>query len=284
MPNVLNNGVTIYHEIHGKGFPLILAHGLGANTGEWRYQTPELSKGYRLILWDQRGHGQSDSPPQRELYGRDTSAEDLLFLMDHLRIPMAYVGGTSLGGGVAAAFTVAHPERVAALLVFDSAGAGGIPIPEESRAMRQKTIELAETQGMAAMADYILEANPNLAIRGGQGKTGSEINALRERFLKGNPVGYANTVRSMLTEKPIAVDKLAKIEVSTLVLGGGDDPSPSLTTTHARITGSKMVTIPNAGHLSNMDQPEVFNREVLMFLGVADARRIDAATRGKSQT
>ena len=108
MPKVPIKGVIIYHEIHGKGFPLILAHGLGGNTGEWRYQTPELSKGYRLILWDQRGHGQSDSPPQRELYGRDTSAEDLLFLMDHLQIPMAYVGGTSLGGGVAAAFTVAH--------------------------------------------------------------------------------------------------------------------------------------------------------------------------------
>ena len=270
MPKALINEVTIYYEIHGKGFPLILAHGLGGNAGEWRYQVPDLSQGYRLILWDQRGHGQSESPPEQELYGRDLSAQDLLLLMDHLNIPRAYVGGTSLGGGVAAAFTVAHPERVAALLAFDSAGAGGIPIPQESRAMRERTIELAETQGMAAMADYILKANPNLAVRGGRGQTGPEADALRERFLKGDPVGYANTVRSMLVEVPIAEDKLAQIEAPTLVLGGGDDPSPSLSTTHARIPGSKMVTIPDAGHLSNMDQPEVFNREVLNFLAEVD--------------
>ena len=68
MPKVMMNGVGIYYESHGSGFPLILTYGLGGNTGKWKPQIPELSKAHRLILWDPRGHGQSESPPQQNQY------------------------------------------------------------------------------------------------------------------------------------------------------------------------------------------------------------------------
>ena len=133
MPKSLINGVNIYYESHGTGFPLILAHGLGGNAGEWRFQTTEFAEHYRTILWDMRGQGQSDSSPDPVDYGYAKSAEDLLGLLDHLEIGQAYVGGTSLGGGVVAHFAVNHPDRVAALLVFDSASAGGVPITDGYR-------------------------------------------------------------------------------------------------------------------------------------------------------
>ena len=275
MPKSLINGVNIYYESHGTGFPLILAHGLGGNAGEWRFQTNEFAEHYRTILWDMRGQGQSDSSPDPVDYGYAKSAEDLLGLLDHLEIGQAYVGGTSLGGGVVAHFAVNHPDRVAALLVFDSASAGGVPITDKARAMREKTIELAETQGMAALADYILEANPNLATRGGQGQAEDEAKALKERFLGGNAMGYANNVRGMINSTPISPEKLAQLKVPALVMGGGDEPSPPLKLTHERIPNSQMYSIPGAGHLSNMDQPEIFNQCVLEFLKHVDAERLE---------
>ncbi len=76
-PLHLINSVHLYFESHGSGFPLVLAYGLGGNTGMWAGQIEVFSRQYRLILWDPRGHGQSDSPPQPEQYGLQTSADDL---------------------------------------------------------------------------------------------------------------------------------------------------------------------------------------------------------------
>ena len=102
MSHVLINGVHLHYESYGHGFPLVLAYGLGGNTGMWAGQIEAFSRHYRLMLWDPRGHGPSESPPQREQYGLQISAEDLRGLLDHLRIDSASVGGQSMGGGIAA--------------------------------------------------------------------------------------------------------------------------------------------------------------------------------------
>lgn len=109
MATVSMDGVNIYYEVHGNGFPMILAHGLGGNAGEWRFQTSVFSDRYQIILWDMRGQGQSDCPIDPNLYGQDVCANDLLGILDHLQISQACVGGTSLGGGVATNFALAHP-------------------------------------------------------------------------------------------------------------------------------------------------------------------------------
>jgi pimeloyl-ACP methyl ester carboxylesterase len=86
MPRVQINGIHLYYESYGSGFPLVLAYGLGGNTGMWAGQIEAFSRQYRLILWDPRGHGQSDSPPQLDQYGLQTSTEDLRGLLDDLGI------------------------------------------------------------------------------------------------------------------------------------------------------------------------------------------------------
>ncbi|MFC1847258.1 alpha/beta fold hydrolase [Chloroflexota bacterium] len=271
MPKVKINDVDIYYESHGSGFPLILTYGLGGNTGEWKPQVPELSKAHRLILWDPRGHGQSESPPQQEQYGMDISAEDLHELMNHLDIPEAYVGGLSMGGGISTRFTLAYPERVVALLIIDSNSASGIPASPEGRAEREKRIQLAETQGMEAVAEYAIVSNPSIAGRAGKGP--EEVKAIREMYKALNPRGYASTVRAMLTSDSIT-DRLSQIKVPTLVLAGEEDPAlPSARLTHEKISSSKLVIIPQAGHLSNLDQPELFNLEVLKFLTEINTNR-----------
>ena len=109
MPTALLNGVHIHYESYGQGFPLVFAYGLGGNTTEWAGQIPAFSKKYRFIVWDPRGHGQSDSPPNLDQYGSGNSAYDLLALMDHLGIRRAYVGGLSMGGGISTRFALHFP-------------------------------------------------------------------------------------------------------------------------------------------------------------------------------
>ena len=270
MPHASINGISIYYESHGSGFPLVFAYGLGGNTGEWSGQVPAFSQRYRFIVWDPRGHGKSESPPHADQYGMQTSAEDLHGLLDHLGIERAYVGGLSMGGGIAARFAVAYPERVAGLLIIDSASASGLPTPPTMRAMREKSIQLAETQGMEAVADYCIEANPNLAMEAKAGHEGLE--RVRDRYRALNPTGYAHTIRAML-QPDFPTEKLTEITAPTLVLAGDQDPAlEAARLTHSKIPGAELVVIPNAGHLSNLDQPEEFNRCVLEFLQKVETR------------
>ena len=264
MPTVLINDVKIYYESHGTGFPLVFAYGLGGNTGMWAGQIDAFAQHYHFIVWDPRGHGKSESPPHRKQYGQQISAEDLYGLMNHLGIEKAYVGGLSMGGGIAACFAVAHPECVAALLIIDSASASGLPMSDTMRAMRQKTIELAETQGMEAVADYAIETNPNLRI---QAEASHEARKrLRRMFLDLNPNGYANTIRTLI-EETFQTDQLSTITMPSLVLVGEKDPAiEAARLTHEKISNSQLVILPNAGHLSNLDCPEAFNNSVLAFL------------------
>jgi len=269
MPKVLINSVSIYYESHGCGFPLILTYGLGGNTGEWGPQVSDFSKSYHLILWDPRGHGQSDSPPEQENYSLSIYAKDLHELMNHLNIPKAYVGGLSMGGSIATRFSLNHPERVAALLIIDSLSASGVPISPEIRAMREKTIQMAETQGMEAIAEYAIANNPNIASRARRNPEATK--SVREMFLALDPIGYANAVRALITADSIT-EKLPQIKIPTLLLVGEEDPALSaMRLIHDKITSSRLIIIPNAGHLSNLDQPEIFNMELLRFLTEMDS-------------
>lgn len=192
MTTAIINDVNIYYECHGDGYPLILTYVLGGNTGMWGGQIDALSRGYRLILWDPRGHGRSESPPLQEQYGLDISARDLRALMDHLSIEKAFVGGLSLGGGIAIRFTCANPKRVRALLVMDSASASGLPAKETTRTQWQKTIELAERRNMPEMVDHIMATNPNMNTQA----TGSAIDRERlgKMLLGVDPMAYAYTL------------------------------------------------------------------------------------------
>ena len=99
MPTAKINDINIYYESHGTGFPLVFAYGIGGNTTEWELQIPVFSQSYRFIVWDPRGHAQSESPPNADQYTQEVFAQDLEGLLDYLGIDQAYVGGLSMGGG-----------------------------------------------------------------------------------------------------------------------------------------------------------------------------------------
>lgn len=264
MPRVQIDGTGIYYESHGTGFPLVLTYCLGGNTSMWADQIPTFAKHYRCIVWDPRGHGGSESPPRPEQYGVQRSADDLLGLLDHLQIERAYVGGLSMGGGIAARFTVAYPERVEALMILDSNTASGVPLTRERREVREKTIALCEVGEMDAVADYFLQVNASYHLVGGDSPAARE--RLHQMIRALNPVGFANTMRAMM-QTDFPTERLAQITAPTLVLAGEQDPAlEAVKLTHQTIPGATLKTIAGAGHLSNLDQPYAFERHILDFL------------------
>src|SRR5580692_10460387 len=120
MPTINRDGVEIYHEVHGSGPALLLTHGYSSTSAMWEGQVEALSKHHKLILWDMRGHGQSDYPDDPACYSEALTVGDIAALLDVVGAKKAIVGGLSLGGYMSLAFYRAHPERVSALLIIDT--------------------------------------------------------------------------------------------------------------------------------------------------------------------
>ena len=269
MPKLTVDGVAIHYETHGSGFPLILAWGVGGSTFLWRPQIAAFSEKYRLILWDPRGHGQSDSPPEPEKYSIPISAGDLLALMDHLGIEKAHIGGHSLGAGVSTVFALAHPERLESLLLINSATCSGLPVTPALRTTWERHIELALTRGMQPIVDEFAD-HPDVWVTVRLDPV--EVRGVRADYLALDPVGYANSVRTIL-DNPHRAEDLARIRVPTLLLTGEHDPAlPLMREAAEKIPEAEFTVIEGTGHLSNLDDPDAFNARLLAFLANIDSR------------
>ena len=249
MPHLDRNGVKIWYESRGSGPAVLLTHGYSATSRMWAPQIRGLADRFRLIVWDLRGHGESDSPEDPSAYSEDATVEDMAAILDACAVERAAVGGLSLGGYLSLAFHVRHPERVSALLLFDT-GPG-----YRSDEGRQKWNRMAE--GYARGLD-----EKGLASLG----TGLEVRVAQHRSAK----GLAAAARGILKQTDARViDSLPQIRVPTLVLWGErDDPfvKPGEYMA-AKIAGARKAVVPGAGHAANLDQPQAFNAAVGDFLG-----------------
>jgi pimeloyl-ACP methyl ester carboxylesterase len=272
-----SDGIKLYYEEHGRtGTPLVLAYGIGGNTEMWDVNVAALSAAHRLILWEPRGHARSDSPEDPALVSFPRWALDLRDVLDHLGIRRAHVGGLSLGAGIATRFTLRFPARVRSLLITNSSSASGLPLSPDHLVMRAQSIKITLEQGMDAMAEYAMQANPNLVERL---KIDPAARAeFYEEYRRLTPIGYANALRALLAMDHITRD-LPKIRVPVLLIGGDRDPSLApMKVIQKKIRGSKLVVLSPASHFANRDQPAAWNRAALDFLA-----RVDGGARRRSR-
>lgn len=268
-----DDGIRIYYEEHGReGTPLVLAYGIGGNTEMWDVNVPALSARHRLVLWEPRGHARSGSPEDPARYSFARWALDLRDVLDHCGIRRAHVGGLSLGAGIATRFTLRFPGRVRSLLVTNSSSASGLPLSVDNIVMRAQSIKITLEQGMDAMAEFAMQANPNLVERL---KIDPAAKAeFYEEYRHLTPAGYANSLRALLAMDHIT-DQLPRIRVPVLLIGGDRDPSlEPMKVMHRRIRGSKLVVLSPASHFANRDQPDAWNRAALDFLAKVDGKRV----------
>src|SRR5436853_1805912 len=248
MPTIDRDGVSIYYEVHGSGPALLLSHGYGATCRMWDGQVAAFADRYRLVLWDMRGHGQSGDPSDPALYSHALTVGDMAAVLDACGIERAIIGGLSLGGVMSVAFHLAYPERVRALLLFDTGP--GFRNPEARRQWNER----AE----ARARDLEEKGLPNLT-------GGAETRLGRHRSAQ----GLAGAARGMLTMTDGSlIGSLPQIAVPTLVLVGADDRHFLAAADYmaAKIPGAQKAVIPNAGHAANLDQPLAFDRAVTAFL------------------
>jgi pimeloyl-ACP methyl ester carboxylesterase len=250
MPKINRDGVKIHYEVHGNEGPvLLLTHGYSATSEMWRGQIEAFSRKHRLVLWDMRGHGQSDYPDDQAAYSEALTVGDMSALLDEIGAQRAIIGGLSLGGYMSLAFYRAHPERAAALLIIDTGP--GFRKDDAREAWNKRALDTAarlEHEGLS-----VLKA------------------ASRERANASHrdAFGLARAARGMLTQRDARViEILPEIKVPALVVVGADD-APFLAASDymaAKIPGAKKVVIPAAGHAVNIDQPQAFVDAVLPFL------------------
>jgi pimeloyl-ACP methyl ester carboxylesterase len=263
--------VKIYFEEHGDGTPLVLAYGIGGNADLWDVNVPALAKRHRLILWEPRGHARSESPEDPARYSFARWVEDMKTVMDRARLPKAHVGGLSLGAGIATRFTLRYPKRVRSLVVTNSSSASGLPLSPTNLVMRARSIEITLSQGMDAMAEFSMSANPNVAERLKLDPDAKD--EFYAYYRKLTPIGYANALRALLAMDHIT-DRLWEIKAPVLLVGGDRDPSLEPMKVMAKtIRGSKLVVLSPASHFANRDQPEAWNRAVLDFLAAIDGKK-----------
>ena len=243
------NGVEIDYEVTGTGPAVLLSHGYGSTRHMWDEQHRALGDRWRVISWDMRGHGQTESPDDPGRYSAALTVADMRALLQHVGVERAVIGGLSLGGYVSLAFALAHPAMVRALVVCDSGP--GYRNAEARAAWNVRAHERAaalEATGLEALARRSCETQ--LAVhRSAQ--------------------GLAHAARGMLAQEGSQViDGLATLRVPTLIVVGDQD-QPFLAPSEymaKKIPGARLEVIAGAGHSSNLDQPEAFNRVLRDFL------------------
>ncbi len=252
------NGLRINARIDGPdGAPVVMfSNSLMSNLDMWDAQMAALTARYRVLRYDQRGHGGTQTTPGP--YPTELLAEDAFAVIEAMGVGPVHFVGLSMGGFTAQVLAVRRPEVVRSLVLCDTA----CVMPPES--LWNERIEIAQTQGIAALAQGTLERWFTAPFH----ETGkAELATVRAMILGTGAAGYiacAEGIRDMRI-----CDNLAQITVPTLVMVGEGDPAcpvASAEVLHARIAGSELVVLKNAAHLPNIEQSEEFNRVLLDFL------------------
>ncbi|MCH7606387.1 MAG: alpha/beta hydrolase [Chloroflexi bacterium] len=256
MPYLEIPGVNLwYTDTGGTGTPIILLHAATGTTDCWIYQEPDFTEaGYRCIAYDRRGWGRSQPNATGEQPG--AVSDDLHGLVDHLALDTFHLVATAAGGIGGLDYSLLHPARVRSLVVANSIG--GVQDPDYLEV--QHRLRPPEIQ---ALPVELRELGPSYR---GTNLEGSEQWIAIERASRGGEThGPAQPPRETMTYA-----RLETMRVPVLVLAGGADllSPPALMRLLAKhIPGCKFDSVPEAGHAAFWEEPEVWNRLVMEFIG-----------------
>jgi len=254
------NGININYELTGpRGAPVVmLSHSLACSLVMWQPQMAVLEAAFRVLRFDTRGHGDSDAPPGA--YSLEQLAADAVGLLDALKIETVHFVGLSMGGMIGQCLALDYSDRLKSLALCDTAAI----MPAETQPIWQQRIDAAGETGMAGQVDETLERwfrpeflqlNP------------PEVDMIRRQILATPPAGYIGCCEAI--RRLNYLERLAAIGLPTLIMVGEEDPGTPVAASeamHACISGSKLVILPEARHLSNIEQAEAFNTALMDFL------------------
>ena len=254
------NGNAVNYEIHGKeGAPwLVLSHSLACSVRMWDPQIAALKDRYRILAYDTRGHGGSEAP--QGAYTLEMLADDLKALLDHVGAKNPHYCGLSMGGMIGQTFALKYPGVFRTLLLADTTSR----YPAEAWPLWQDRIKVAEEKGMAPLVEPTLQRWFTEPFR----KASPAPVAAIGKLIASTPVaGYVGCCHAI--PKINLTARLKEIKAPILVLCGDKDPGtpPAMAEEiHRNAPGSKLVMIPDAAHLANLEQPAAFTKAMQDFL------------------
>jgi len=256
------NGIVLHHQVLGNpdGPTLVLVNSLGSDFRIWQDVVPAFLDRFRVVLYDERGHGLSDAPPAP--YTMDDHVDDLLALLDLLGVERASLVGLSVGGMIAQRIAVREPDRVEALILCCTAAKIGTP---ESWAER---IAAVEQGGIEAVVEGVLQRWFTPRFRRDQTETCA---GWRNMLVRTPAHGYAGTCAS-IRDADLTMDA-GRIAAPTLCVAGDQDGStpPDLVRhTAGLIPNARFELIESAGHIPCVEQPAVLSKLINRHLQEAE--------------
>lgn len=254
------NGIEIAYELEGPAAApvIMLSHSLATTMAMWRPQRPALSKEFRVLRYDMRGHGETTAPAGP--YSFAMLAADAIGLLDHLKIGRVAFVGLSIGGMIGQHLAIHHPERLNCVALCSTTSA----IPEAGRAMWDQRIAAVEAGGMEGQVTTTLERWFTAPYRAAHPDVMDWIAGM----IRGTPVagfvGCGHAIKSL----NLTAD-LKRVTVPTLVMPGEKDPgTPPAVSEIIRdaVPGAEYAVIADAAHLANVEQAEAFTDRLLAFL------------------
>lgn len=260
MPTIDRGSQRLYFEVTGQGPAIVLGHSFLCSGAMWEPQIEALSAHHRVINMDLRGHGQSG--PVDGTFDLYDLVDDVLAVLDHLQVNKAIWAGLSIGGMVAIRAAIRNPERVAGLILLDThAGAETWP----NRAKNLAMTAMAKRVGVARLSPVIAHM---FFCRHTRRHNPALVRAWRERFAA-VPLASALRGAEALKQRDSVLGQLADIRVPALVIvGEKDEPLPPRYSKQLAmgIPDSSQLVIADAGHLSNLEQPETVTSAMVSFL------------------
>ncbi len=254
------NTIEINYELSGKkGAPVVvLGHSLASSLVMWNPQMDALNPHFQVLRYDMRGHGKSEvtSGP----YTLELLADDVVGLLDALKIDRVHYVGLSIGGMIGQSLAYHYGHRLRSLALCDTASI----IPQEAQPIWQERIDKTLDKGMASQVDEtmarwftpsFLKQNPPM------------LDLIRKQILATPVAGYLGCAEAI--RRLNYLDRLAAIKIPTLIVVGEDDPGTPVAASQAiqsRIPHSRLIILKSARHFSNVEQPEAFNAALLKFL------------------
>jgi pimeloyl-ACP methyl ester carboxylesterase len=268
-----DDGVSLHWKEFGRGTPLLLIHEFGSDSRSWRPQVAHFARRYRCVVFDARGYPPSDVPADPSAYSQNRAVADAVAVLDAAGIERAHVIGNSMGGFCALHLGLRHPARAHSLVV---AGCGYGAHPDQAVAFREQSRELAahyERAGAEAAAASYGASPARLLLREKDPQGYAEhLQILAEH----DPTGAALTMRGVQAARPSLYDlrpELTTMTVPTLIVAGdADDGVLDADLMLLRtLPHAGLAVLPHSGHLTNLEEPALFNQLVDQFHAQLDA-------------
>ncbi len=269
MPNATVNGVRLNYELHGEsGEPLVFVHGYTGDITDWRHQLPAFSQSFRVLIVDNRGHGQSEAPADRSAYTIEHLADDVEALVGELGIGRYHVLGHSMGGAVVQEIALRSADRLLSLTLHDttddfSAAASNPAIA----AWRDFRFNLAESEGMEAVANASSPFPPPPHL------PAERLEETRVRMSKMSTDAFIGAWKGLEQWKG---DRADQIRTQTLVIYGDLDAQFLIDGSQrlaAAIPDAELSVIPQTAHQPQWERPQLYNAALGAFLNKVSGER-----------